>query len=107
MFSPFSFEENISSFETVENLASAGAAPTVLASSANTGLASKASDAVINAIFFISSSSAELLLFNAALQRMFRLKKLEHLRRGAMRLFVEPRQQRLRGILRIQRRERD
>jgi hypothetical protein len=43
-----------------------------LASSANTGLASKASDAVTNAIFVISSSSAELLTDNAALQGMFR-----------------------------------
>src|SRR5258705_9090902 len=51
---PFNFEENISSFDTVENLASAGAVPTVLASSANTGLASMASDAAIVAIFFMS-----------------------------------------------------
>src|SRR6476620_3639165 len=70
-FRPFIFDENISSFETVENFASAGAVPTVLASCANAGLASMASEAVISAIFFILSSSAELILDNAGQQERF------------------------------------
>jgi hypothetical protein len=63
-------ELNISSFETVENLASAGAAPVVLASSANTGVAKTARAAVINAIFFIIvfSSIAELTIDNARME---------------------------------------
>src|ERR1700704_4188824 len=71
--SPFSFGENISSFDTGENLASAGAVPVVLASSAKTGLASKASDAASSAIFFIVSSSiAELQFYNARSEQTFR-----------------------------------
>jgi hypothetical protein len=71
---PFSFELNISSFDTVENFASAGALPVVLDSWAKTGLASTASEAAINAILFIISFSfiAELLLYNARREQTFR-----------------------------------
>jgi hypothetical protein len=54
---PFSLDENISSLDTVENLASAGAVPVVtLEFSAKAGLASNATDAAISANFFILSS---------------------------------------------------
>src|ERR1700760_1652235 len=70
---PLIFDENISSFATVEYLASAGAVPVVvfLAFSAKTGLARIASEAVISAIFFILSSSEALSLINAALEQWF------------------------------------
>jgi hypothetical protein len=74
--SPFSFEENISSFDTVENLASAGAVPVVvvfLASSANAGVARMASAAAVNTSFFmLFSSSAEVLIYNAGGKHRFR-----------------------------------
>src|SRR5262245_42894663 len=66
MLRPFSFDENISSLDTVENFASAGAAPVDLASSAQAGAASTASEAVISAIFFIVVLQCELPLANAA-----------------------------------------
>src|SRR2546423_5211259 len=100
MFTPFSLELNISSFETVENLASAGAVPVVLASSANTGLASSASEAVSSASFFMFSSSAFSRDYNARRKRLFRRKLL---RRRALRVVGQPRQQRFRRILRQQR----
>src|SRR5664279_4336332 len=68
---PFSFELRISSFGTVENLASAGAVPVVLASSANAGLASKATDTAIMVRVFMTSSMAELLLYNARREPKF------------------------------------
>jgi hypothetical protein len=68
---PFSFEENISSFDTVENLASAGAAPTVLLFSAKAGPASRASEVAINTIFFMLSSNAKSMPDNARLEEKF------------------------------------
>jgi hypothetical protein len=46
--------------------------PAVLASSANAGLASKASDAAISASFLMLSSMAELWLYNARPEQTFR-----------------------------------
>src|SRR5947208_7065827 len=100
MFTPFSLQLNISSFETVENLASAGAVPVVLASSANTGLASSASEAVSSAIFFMFSSSALSHDYNA---RRGTVVPRERLRCGALCFLGEPRQQRFRRIVRQQR----
>src|SRR5882757_8980657 len=105
---PFNFEENISSFDTVENLASAGAVPVVLASSAKTGLASKASDAASSAIFFIVSSSiAELQLYNARPKQTFRDLIGEHSGCDAAGFVGKPRQQRLCRVRRQHGRERD
>jgi hypothetical protein len=54
-------------------LASAGAVPVVLASSENAGLASKTSEAVISTIFFIVSSIAEKMLYNARPEQTFQI----------------------------------
>src|ERR1700719_694023 len=102
MVSPFSFEENISSLETVENLASAGALPVVLALSAMAGLARIASDAAINAIFFMFSSSAELPIYNERTERLCRSIRGRLSGRCAMGVLIKPRQQRLRRVARPQ-----
>src|SRR4029078_8684430 len=101
------FDENISSFDTVENLASAGALPTVLASSAKAGLASRASEAVISTNLFMLSSSAKSFHRQCRTGGDVPSDRAENLRRGGVRLFVEPRSQRLGGIIRQERCERD
>src|SRR5581483_10276032 len=104
---PFSLDENISSLETVENLASAGALPVVLCSSAaKAGLASTASDAAMSANFFIlSSSEAIVLLLNARTERLF-LWEIEIALRCRAGLVVEQPEQRRRRILRAEGRNR-
>src|ERR1700729_1604770 len=72
MVRPLSFEENISSFDTVEYFASAGALPNGLGAWANAGDARTASDAVISAIFFNLSSSVDVMIYNAGCQMLFR-----------------------------------
>ena len=52
-----------------------------------------ANEAVISAIFFILSSSADLPIYNAGTERMFLNLALERLRRRATRFLVEARQQ--------------
>src|ERR1700760_940948 len=103
---PFSLDENISSLDTVENLASAGALPVVLwSSAANTGLASTASDAAISANFFIlSSREAIVLLLNARMEQWFRARIDFASGCGALRLVVEQTKQRLCRIVRTERR---
>src|ERR1700759_3083163 len=105
---PFSLDENISSLDTVENLASAGALPVVLwSSAANTGLASTASDAAISANFFIlSSSEAIVLLLNARMEQWFRVRIDFVSGCCALRLVIEQPKQRRCRILRTQRRNR-
>src|ERR1700730_3865148 len=95
---PFSLELNISSLETVENLASGDALPTVLLSWARTGVARIASDAAINAIFFIGSSSIAYVNDNARRERTFRDLNPEPLRRSATAFVVETGEQRLHRI---------
>src|ERR1700749_260560 len=70
---PLILDENISSLATVENLASAGAVPVVLwSSAAKAGLASTAREAAISANFVIvSSSEAIVLLPNARTEHLF------------------------------------
>src|ERR1700761_6091899 len=99
---PLSLDENISSLDTVENLASAGAVPVVLCSSAaKAGVASTASDAAISANFFIlSSSEAIVLLLNARMERLFPSEIEMESGCRALRLVVEQPKQRLRRILR-------
>jgi len=59
-FKPFSFELNISSFDTDANFDSDGALPVVFESWANAGLERIASEAAaINAIFFMTFSSLQ------------------------------------------------
>jgi hypothetical protein len=49
-----------------------------------------ASEAVISAIFFISSSSAELLIYNAGREWLFLSDRAELLRGGALRFLLKP-----------------
>src|ERR1700749_5025947 len=104
---PLILDENISSLETVENLASAGAVPVVLCSSAaKAGLASTAREAAISANFFIlSSSEAIVLLLNARMERLFP-RKIGFASGRCAGLVVEEPEQRFCRILRAQRRNR-
>src|SRR5579884_800060 len=79
---PLILEENISSLPTDWNLASAGALPVVLCSSAaKAGVASTASEAAINTNFFIlSSSEAVVLLHNAKTEHWFPRNRQSRLR---------------------------
>src|ERR1700742_282848 len=101
---PLIFDENISSLATVENLASAGAVPVVLwSSAAKAGLASTASDAAISTNFFIvSSSEAIVLLPNARTEHLFRW-RIEVMSGRCAGLVVEQPEQRVCRILRAQR----
>src|SRR6185312_16404895 len=89
-FRPFSLELNISSFDTVENFASAGAVPVVFDSWARTGVARIARDAAINANFFIGSPPL-LMDDNAKLEQTFRALNWEPSGRGAPAFIMEPR----------------